>query len=98
MRKPKSFSVRVIWSDAPRRTTHHILGRRVTFIGRVAGDEVCRVERFPECGYVDWSVVIELGAPRVIDHRRTRRAAQKACERFLRNALATGSSSLSGVS
>lgn len=86
--KPHARRIRVEWSDSPRRTQHASLGRRVTYVGRVAGDEVLKIERFPESGYSDWTVIVCLGEEVVIDRRRTRRAAQKAGERFLRWKLA----------
>lgn len=86
----------VAWSPRPKRTIHRDLGRRVTFTSRIAGDTVCLVEQFPETGYREWSVVITLGAAIVIDRRRTRNAAMRSAEKFLRSKInrGTGSSSL----
>jgi len=96
--------VQVVWSPRATRRRHPDLGRRVTYFGRVAGDVVCYVEQFPDTGYPEWNAIIALGVPMIIDRRRSRRVAMRACEQQLRRVLSaekpsavskiTGSSSL----
>ncbi len=85
-RKAKPKPVRVMkdvlqWPVRPHKSQHHILGPRLRWTEK---GKRYQIEKFPEDGDPIFIVMVEDGGWRVIDHRRTLKAAQSCCRRHFK--------------
>ncbi len=69
------------WPARPQKTQHHILGPRLRWTEK---SKRYQIEKFPEDGDPIFIVMVEDGGWRVIDHRRTLKAAQSCCRRHFK--------------
>jgi hypothetical protein len=74
------------WPTRPQKSQHHILGPRLRWTEK---SKRYQIEKFPEDGDPIFIVLVEDGGWRVIDHRRTLKAAQSCCRRHSKQTKST---------
>lgn len=75
------------WPVRPHKSQHPILGPRLRWTEK---SKRYQIEKFPEDGDPIFIVMVEDGGWRVIDHRRTLKAAQNRCRRHFKQNQSKG--------